>query len=259
MAALAVWLTGITLYFLFSKKDDIRWIPLSLCVASFLLAVGPWSIFSYSRQNQAERFGALLEKYKLLNDSGKLTGKGTLPAEDYDRLLSGVRYFRDRKEIRTLDSYFATLPQTNRQEDLANAMINQLNQAASKAEDSQASNTVLNYALQGGNLGMEVDIKGFDLLWDFDFYGDKTFERGAWKIASSNNGALLSVFQDGRKLVTWDVATRLTEMEARYGSSTNDLPATSLTFEHPRMRLVLKKASRIYPTYAYQGVLLRKE
>lgn len=259
VAALAVWLTGITLYFLFSKKDDIRWIPLSLCAASFLLAVGPWSIFSYSRQNQAERFGKLLEKYKLLNGSGVMTGKGTLPAEDYDRLLSGVQYFRNRKEIRTLDSYFATLPQTSRQEDLANAMINQLNRSVRKVEDTQASIAVLNYTLQGGNLGIEVDIKGFDRLWDFDFYGDKSFEREAWKIESSNNGALLSVFKEGRKLVTWDIATRLTELEARYGSSTSDLPAASLTFEHPRMRLVLKKASRIYPTYAYQGVLLRKE
>lgn len=260
VAALAVWLTGITLYFLISKKDDIRWIPLSLCIASFLLAVGPWSIFAYSRQNQAQRFGGLLEKHKLLDDSGKLRGKGTLPTEDYDRLISGIRYFRDRKEIGTLRPFFAALPQTDRQGDLANAMIGQLNRAVSKAEASRSRASVLNYALQGGNQGTEIfGIRGFDSLWDFEFYGDKTFERNNWKIESSGNGALFSVFVDGQKLVTWDIGARLIGLEARYGSSTDDLPASDLTFEHPRMRLVLKKVTRIHPVYSYQGVLLRKK
>ena len=119
VAALAVWLTGITIYFLISKKDDIRWIPLSLFVASFLLAVGPWSIFAYSRQNQAKRFGVLLEKYDLLDSRGKIARKDTLPREDYERLVSGVRYFRDRNEIGTLNPFFDSLPQNENQQETA--------------------------------------------------------------------------------------------------------------------------------------------
>lgn len=259
VAALAVWLTGITIYFLISRKDDIRWIPLSLCVASFLLAVGPWSIFAYSRQNQAQRFGEILEKYKLLDNSGKLAGKATLPADDYDRLISGVRYFRDRKEISTLHTYFVDLPKSSNQGDIANSMTRQLNQAVSKAQDSQTVPTVLNYAVEGGNQGMEVSIRGFDLLWDINFYGDKTFGRKNWRIESSGNGAQLSVFENNRKLVTWDIDARLKELEAQYGSSSKDLPVARLTFEHPRMRLVLKNISKIPPVYSFEGVLMRKE
>ena len=42
------------------------------------------------------------------------------------------------------------------QGDIANSMTKQLNQAVSKAQDSATTPTVLNYAVEGGNQGMEA-------------------------------------------------------------------------------------------------------
>lgn len=52
---LAAWLTGITLYFLFSKQQNIKIIPFSLAVLAILSAWGPQSAPSLSENSQRNR------------------------------------------------------------------------------------------------------------------------------------------------------------------------------------------------------------
>lgn len=52
---LAAWLTGITLYFLFSKQQNIKVIPFSLAVLAILSAWGPQSAPSLSENSQRNR------------------------------------------------------------------------------------------------------------------------------------------------------------------------------------------------------------
>ena len=62
LLALAWWLLFITVYFLVSRKKDIRLVPLSLCILAFLSVWGPWGAFSVSLNSQRGRLKALLEK-----------------------------------------------------------------------------------------------------------------------------------------------------------------------------------------------------
>jgi hypothetical protein len=259
VAALAVWLTGITLYFLISKKDDIRWIPLSLCVASFLLAVGPWSIFSYSRQNQARRFGALLEQYKLLDNSGKLTGKGTLPADDYERLISGVRYFRDRKEIGTLRPFFASVPESKDQFALAGVMEKQLRETVSTKTQKSGQADNVRYTLAGGDGMYGTRIQGYDYLLVFDMYGDAVREQDTWKVEAAEQGARLNVSKSGKIIATWDVAARVAQIEQQYGATGYEVSPDLLTFTQARVRVSLNTITKSGKLYAYRGILLGKE
>lgn len=55
LIALAVWLLGITLYFLLSKKDNIKVIPISLTIVALLAAAGPQSASSVSKWSQQNR------------------------------------------------------------------------------------------------------------------------------------------------------------------------------------------------------------
>lgn len=59
---LALWLSIITAYFLISRKDNIKIIPVSLCILGLLAAYGPQSAFSVSRYSQTQRLK------KLMND-----------------------------------------------------------------------------------------------------------------------------------------------------------------------------------------------
>lgn len=58
---LAVWLTLITVYFLFSKKQNIKIIPVSLCILALLATYGPQSAFSVSRFSQVKRLKKLMK------------------------------------------------------------------------------------------------------------------------------------------------------------------------------------------------------
>ncbi|WP_373512801.1 DUF4153 domain-containing protein [Persicitalea sp.] len=259
VAALAVWLTGISIYFLISRKDDIRWIPLSLCVASFALAVGPWSIFAYSRQNQAERFGGLLENYKLLNANGKLAGNATLPVEDYDRLVSGVRYFNNRHEITTLLPYFPAAPETRDESVVAASLEKQLREAINSKSPQAKSNGSVRFAVSGGDIIYGTDIRGYDYLVVFDLYGDASHERGQWKIEAANQGAKLIVSKNGREVATWDIAARVAEIEQQYGPNVYEIKPELLVFSQPEVRIELNNVTRGGKFYSYKGVLLGKE
>ncbi len=58
---LAFWLSIVTGYFLISKKDNIKVIPISLCILALLSTYGPQSAFSVSRLSQTERLKKMMK------------------------------------------------------------------------------------------------------------------------------------------------------------------------------------------------------
>ncbi len=60
---LAVWLTIVTLYNLLSSKQNIRFIPVSLCLLAILATYGPQSAFSVSRHSQLNRLKAIFKEH----------------------------------------------------------------------------------------------------------------------------------------------------------------------------------------------------
>jgi len=68
---LALWLSIITAYFLISRKDNIKIIPVSLCILALLATYGPQSAFSVSRYSQIQR----LKKLTDANDAQEMIEK----------------------------------------------------------------------------------------------------------------------------------------------------------------------------------------
>lgn len=66
---LGLWLAGIILYFIISKKRNIKVIPGSLCMLAFLISFGPWSAFSVSKKSQLNRMQTLLQKNEVAEKS----------------------------------------------------------------------------------------------------------------------------------------------------------------------------------------------
>jgi FtsH-binding integral membrane protein len=64
VVALAVWLTLVVLYFIFSKIKDIRAIPITVIIVALLASYGPLSAWSASEKSQLGRLAPLLEKQK---------------------------------------------------------------------------------------------------------------------------------------------------------------------------------------------------
>ena len=109
LQALAWWLLFITVYFLVSRKKDIRLVPLSLSIFSFLSCWGPWGAFAVSLHSQRHRLEELLGKNRLLA-SGKVVAaenptKISLP--DRVAITSVTEYLVDKHGYHSLQPMFS--------------------------------------------------------------------------------------------------------------------------------------------------------
>jgi hypothetical protein len=63
LIVLALWLVFITIYFLVSKKQNIKLIPVSMCILTLLSIYGPLSAFSISKYSQTRILVSIFKKY----------------------------------------------------------------------------------------------------------------------------------------------------------------------------------------------------
>jgi len=104
---LALWLVFIASYFLLSKKENIKIIPITLCTFAILTSAGPWGAFSISRHSQKDRLETLLVNNGILVN-GKVT-KATKSIDDTvrDNIRSIVRYMEEANATKMLQPWFS--------------------------------------------------------------------------------------------------------------------------------------------------------
>jgi hypothetical protein len=107
VATLAVWLTGVVIYFLISKVKDIRVIPTSLFLIMILISFGPLSAFEVSERSQLSRLEENLEKHGLLSESGTIIKtENEIPFNYRKQISSGITYLLDLKGVQSIQPYF---------------------------------------------------------------------------------------------------------------------------------------------------------
>jgi len=103
---LAIWLTGISAYLLINKINNIKVIPLSLCIIAMLTTFGPFGAFNISVKNQLKRFESIAKRNNMLvNEKIKKTEK-EIPFNDNKELSSIVEYISDVHSYKLLQPYF---------------------------------------------------------------------------------------------------------------------------------------------------------
>lgn len=75
-----LWLTGVSLYYIFAKNARLIIIPTSLAIISLIISVGPWSVYQYPLARQSER---LLED---LTTAGIYRDGEIVPLPSYDAI-----------------------------------------------------------------------------------------------------------------------------------------------------------------------------
>jgi hypothetical protein len=90
--ALATGLALVTLYFVISRKKDIRLIPIILSIIALLSAYGPWNAFAVARHSQQERLDKMLKDEGLFKDGKIVTELKEISMEKVKDLSSIVSY-----------------------------------------------------------------------------------------------------------------------------------------------------------------------
>jgi len=89
---LALWLSGITAYFLLSRKQNILIIPLSLSLVTIAGTYGPLSAFNIAERSQLNQLTAVFEKNKLLKEGKLQPITSKLDSASNDRVIDLTRY-----------------------------------------------------------------------------------------------------------------------------------------------------------------------
>lgn len=87
------WVTGILLYYLFSKKVRNIVLPISLALVALLSVTGPWSAYSISKLSQNHRFAAVLNKYDMILGNSIVKPERPLPKAAKAEIISILSYF----------------------------------------------------------------------------------------------------------------------------------------------------------------------
>ena len=187
VATLGVWLLLNCLYFLISKTDNLKFIPISLGLFALVWAFGPLSALSVSKRSQTGILTEILERNDRFAAGSMKPGDKSLTEKDYERVYSAILFLSQRDGLTPLlpiavDSlakdYSQLLQWLNVGPGLQEGAIKTLNLSA---ED---------YA-------EPMSVQGFDLAYRIDLSVQKTAERQVNQIFMCS--------PDGLSLEWWDI------------------------------------------------------
>ncbi len=92
---IALWILGITVYLLLSKKKSLKILPISLFILALVSSFGPWGVFSVSKNSQIRQFEKVYDAVKENNRQATV--------RQYKQLGSILDYLDDRKSVFELD------------------------------------------------------------------------------------------------------------------------------------------------------------
>jgi len=174
---LACWLTGIALYFTFSKIKNIKLIPISLCLIAFLTSIGPWGAFSISQNNQFNRLKEILVKNEILvNEKIQKTDK-SLNDDERKNVSSIVGYLDERNALERIQPWFDVKLDTIKGDGrytaykTKTAKIVELMGIEYYAPWKTQNERYLNYNIKDLNL---INLNGYDNLINYRYYSYDT-------------------------------------------------------------------------------------
>lgn len=107
LITLACWLLFISVYFLAFKKQNIKLIPISLCIVTLLSVYGPQSAFSVSMYSQRRIIVRFFEKHNALKNGKFIAVDSTKVREkDGSKAVASLNYFIYKYDITPLQLYF---------------------------------------------------------------------------------------------------------------------------------------------------------
>jgi hypothetical protein len=262
VAVLAVWLAGITFYFLSGKRDDIRWIPISLSILCFLLPIGPWNIFIVSKNSQLKQFHTILAEHKILNAKNQIAGKATMKPEEYNRLTSIITFFHYREQV-GLEPYFAGFSGKDRKEYEYYRKMEIALEKHIKTSNPTSANNYANFSTEfSDSTDKEILIRGFDKMMFFDSGDDKQTRSKEWRLQSENKGSIIGLYRNNRKVTDLEIAKKTDDLTREFGTNSMDVPQSKLIFsyagEQDQIKVVVRSIAKSNETYFVRGILLYK-
>ncbi|MGG7662135.1 DUF4153 domain-containing protein [Dyadobacter sp. BHUBP1] len=257
VAVLAFWLAGITLYFLSGKRDDIRWIPITLSILCFLLPIGPWNIFAVAKNSQLKQFEEILTRNKVLDTNNQITRQKTVTKADQAQLISIISFFRIR-ELSGLEPYFAGFKEKDKGDYRYYAAMETTLNKFVVSDKQLESEKYTNHSSQFAKNAAGMSITGFEHALFIDASEDRQIGDGQVEVKIEQGGKTWTVYRNKKKITAWNVADRVKALQIAFGNHAADVPQDSLALMHGNYKMVFRSLSSSNSSYYGQGVLFYK-
>lgn len=203
VALLTIWLLGISLYFSFSKVDNIKYIPLSLLLILLFGIYAPFNAFQSSRINQLGRLKEVIEQEKLLVN-GKIVIPKTKKFDKVteDKLLASLEYLLENQS-ETLKTYLSKELYTKiEKEDSYNKFYTLQNGLGISPGNATFINNQLYFYLEDS---ISIPISGFEYFQNIENRGTDYYEfkvdADAFKFKIEDNKALIIINSDEKVII----------------------------------------------------------
>lgn len=247
VAHLGVWLAATCLYFLFSKHDNIKFIPISLALFALLFAFGPFNALRVSERSQEKVLLGLLEKNGRLENGRLKPGTAIMPDTEVFKINSVLEFLDDRGVLSRMDWLpmpLDSFPQIRMSS--AAAAIATWAGIVTQSDQVHSNTLTIESSARYSGLQQPTEIKGFQVFQSVElsdalpeqipdgnwFCISKDGKRLEWYRILAGKSALLESFDLSRQLQKW--------IAGREKSTYESLPPIDLTFDLTGKKAVLR-------------------
>lgn len=207
---LAIWVSGMLLYFLISKAKQVRLLPISLFVLMVLSSFGPWGAFQVSINAQLYEMEQILQQVKPENK--------VLSAEDYNRFTSITAYLKDHHELKRSAALIGFNPDSTafaKDYNLGRKILDSLKirKGASELSLDDILESKSFYYAPNNQKSLDVDISGYQTFTEVNYF-ERNSEKGFQLIFTDNRQFRLR--KDKEKLAEFPIETRFKAMAGKY-------------------------------------------
>lgn len=176
---LALWLTGVVLYFLFSRKKSIKIIPVSLCVLAFSTSFGPWGAFSVSEGSQLERLIGYLTANRILVEGKVHRAPAEVGRDNQRNIISITRYLEETHGLSSIQKWFdvsldtigGISPGETRMENIRGKRTGAIAALMDVSYAEEWESRAPNFSSLGSSHRQAVSIAGFDQIVRLESFG----------------------------------------------------------------------------------------
>ena len=154
---LGVWLVSACVYFLFSKSDNIKFIPISLALLALLWAFGPLSAFAVSGRSQKGILTQILKNNGRFENGKMKPGASTLTEPEREQASSAINYLEKRKALTEF------LP-----EPVDSALFEYGGLLSWLKIDNATASSAYTFSISPLNSSEPLDIRGYDMAYKAD-------------------------------------------------------------------------------------------
>jgi hypothetical protein len=160
---LAFWLLFISVYFLFFRKQNIKLIPVSLCILTLLAVYGPQSAFSVSMYSQRNSLVNFFEKNHAVKNGKIIPVVGNkITRKDGSQAVANLKYFIDNYDLAPLQPYISK-------------DLKAISDSIGKQKNNNSNNYVADrYQLRNSKLDWAKNYLGLGRFESYNYYAADT-------------------------------------------------------------------------------------